>query len=87
MNRPNKNQQDKRKEIVCLCNCVSRATIEDAIVKGADTLNKIFDRTSAGVGPCGGSCRRKLAPMLEHYQATGTFPDVIKEDKRGKKKR
>ena len=82
MSRP-----EKKKEIICLCNNVSRETIETAIVKGADTLNKIFDRTTAGVGPCGGSCRRKLGPMLEHYQQCGNFPEVIKEDKRGKKSR
>lgn len=74
-----------KKEIICRCNNVDRSTIEQAIREGCDTLNKIFDSTTAGVGPCGGSCRRKLAPMLEHYLKTGTFPEKIKEDKRGKK--
>ena len=69
-------------EIICKCNNISRETIEQAIRDGADTLNKIFDATTAGVGPCGGSCRRKLAPMLEEYLATGQFPDVIRERKR-----
>lgn len=77
----------KGSEIICLCNNVARCTIEDAIRNGADTLNKIFDRTTAGVGPCGGSCRRKLGPLLEAYLATGVFPEVIKEDNRGKKKK
>lgn len=63
--------------LVCLCNEVSSSTIETAIVGGADTLNKIFDATTAGVGACGGSCRRKLQPMLEHYLETGTFPEPI----------
>lgn len=72
----------KGAEIICKCNNVSRAEIEQAIRDGADTLNKIFDATMAGVGACGGSCRRKLAPMLEHYLATGEFPEVIREDKR-----
>jgi bacterioferritin-associated ferredoxin len=76
----------KKREIVCLCNNVPRDVIEDSIRNGADTLNKIFDRTTAGVGPCGGSCRRTLQPMLEHYLATGEFPAVLKEDRRGKKK-
>jgi bacterioferritin-associated ferredoxin len=81
MSQPNKG----KREIICLCNNVSRDVIEDAIRNGADTLNKIFDSTQAGVGPCGGSCRRKLAPMLDHYLATGTFPEKIKPDMRGKK--
>ena len=68
------NQPKTKREIVCLCNNVDRKTIEDAIINGADTLNKIFDATTAGVGPCGGSCRRKLAPMLETFQKTGKFP-------------
>lgn len=74
-----------KREIVCLCNSVPRDVIEDAIRNGADTLNKIFDATGAGVGPCGGSCRRKIGPMLEHYLATGTFPEKLKSDDRGKK--
>ncbi len=74
-------------EIVCLCNNVPRDVIENAIANGGcDTLNKIFDATTAGVGPCGGSCRRKLQPMLDHYLQTGTFPETIKEDRRGKKR-
>ncbi len=70
--------------IICRCNNVNRATIETAIREGCDTMNKIFDATTAGVGPCGGSCRRKLLPMLEHYLKTGTFPEKINEDLTGK---
>jgi bacterioferritin-associated ferredoxin len=63
------------REIICLCNNISRETIEEAICNGADTLNKIFDATTAGVGPCGGSCRRKLQPMLDGYLQCGKFPE------------
>lgn len=79
-------RQGKKDEIVCLCNNVRRSTIEEAIKGGADTLNKIFDRTSAGVGPCGGSCRRKIAPMLDQYLENKTFPAVIEDHKRGKRR-
>ncbi len=82
----NKVKRHDGKELICLCNSVSRATIEDAIRGGAKTLNEIFDQTSAGVGPCGGSCRRKLAPILEHYLKTGDFPESAKTDGRDKKK-
>lgn len=89
MNDPRRGNSKNRqsREIVCLCNNVSRETIEDAIKNGADTLNKIFDKTMAGVGPCGGSCRRKLGPMLDHFLEKGEFPEVLKADMRGKKKR
>lgn len=74
-------RKNHRKEIICRCNSVSRETIEKAIVDGCDSMNKIFDCTSAGVGPCGGSCRRKLKPMLESYQQNGSFPEKIIEDR------
>lgn len=78
-------QRKKRSEIICRCNNISREVIEDAIQNGGcDTLNKIFDETTAGVGPCGGSCRRKLGPLLEHFLTTGTFPEKIVEDLTGK---
>lgn len=74
----------KDQEIICRCNNIDRQTIENAIANGADTLNKIFDETLAGVGPCGGSCRRKLKPLLDFYLANGRFPDKIVEDLTGK---
>lgn len=78
-------QKRKRPEIICRCNNVSRDVIEDAIKNGGcDTLNKIFDATTAGVGACGGSCRRKLKPLLEYYLKHGTFPEKIIEDTTGK---
>lgn len=79
-----KQQAEQRAKIICRCNNVDRATIEKAIREGADSMNKIFDATTAGIGPCGGSCRRKLLPMLEHYMKTGTFPEKIVEDLTGK---
>ncbi len=78
-----KNRKQKS-QIICRCNNVDRATIEKAIVDGADSMNSIFDYTTAGIGACGGSCRRKLYPLLQHYLATGTFPEKIIEDMTGK---
>jgi NAD(P)H-nitrite reductase large subunit len=77
---PKNAKKSDKSEIICRCNNVSRQVIETAIKDGCDTLNKIFDCTTAGVGPCGGSCRRKLKPLLEHYLATGHFPDKIKPE-------
>ncbi len=75
----------KKSEIVCRCNNVSRETIENAILEGCDTLNKIFDATTAGVGPCGGSCRKKIGPFLQDYLECGQFPEKIKEFRQLKK--
>jgi len=68
---------------------VSRGTIEEAIRQGADTLNKIFDSTTAGVGPCGGSCRRKIQPMLDEYAKSGCFPTqaLVPASGKGKNRR
>ncbi len=74
---PNPKRCGAKPEIVCLCNCVTKDAIEASIRDGATTLNEIFDATSAGVGPCGGSCRRKLGPMLDTYLSCGVFPDKL----------
>lgn len=66
---------NKSGEIVCLCNEITRGQIESAITRGCDTLNKIFDCTTAGVGPCGGSCRKYLGPMLDGFLETGVFTE------------
>jgi bacterioferritin-associated ferredoxin len=84
MNSMNGHGRRNKPEIICRCNSIDRATIEKAIRDGAKTMNEIFDATNAGVGPCGGSCRRKLQPMLEYYLAHGTFPEKIVEDLTGK---
>jgi len=76
--------QKKRGEIICRCNNVDRETIEKAILGGARRMCDLFDQTTAGVGPCGGSCRRKLQPFLDHYLATGKFPEKITVDLTGK---
>lgn len=67
--------RDKSQEIVCLCNEITRGQIEKAICGGCDSLNKIFDCTTAGVGPCGGSCRKYLGPLLDYYRDKGCFPE------------
>lgn len=92
MTGPNKGPKNAPKngpdaEIVCLCNQITRGEIETAIRTGCDTLNKIFDRTTAGVGPCGGSCRRYLAPMLDGYLQTGEFKQASIRPAKQKKDR
>lgn len=66
-------RSQKRPEIICRCNNVSRETIENAISDGTQTMNEIYDNTNAGVGPCGGSCRRLIVPLLHDFLANGEF--------------
>jgi NAD(P)H-nitrite reductase large subunit len=71
-------RKKKREEIICLCNSVTKAQIEDAISMGCESVDAIGDKTSAGMGQCGGSCRPDLERMLAHYKNTGEFLPKIK---------
>lgn len=70
---PDKNVKGSR--LICLCNGISQATIEQAVKRGCNSLSKIFDATNAGVGACGGSCQPTLKKMLDAYEQTGKFPE------------
>lgn len=53
------------KEIVCRCEDVTRAEIEEAIDRGADTLDGIKFRTRSRMGSCqGGFCTPRLIEIL-----------------------
>ena len=56
---------DAAKEIVCRCEEVTRAEIEEAIARGANTLDGIKFRTRSRMGSCqGGFCTPKLVEIL-----------------------
>lgn len=67
---------------ICYCNCITRAEVEEAIRSGCTTLGKIFDRTGAGVGACGGTCQADLRKLLESFKATGEFPPEPAKEKK-----
>ena len=71
----NSQRPQKLSQLVCYCNNIPKEEIEAAIRRGCHTLNQIFDATTAGVGPCGGSCRSSIARMLDCYLQTGEFPE------------
>jgi len=71
----------KNQQIICFCNNISKEIIVKAIQNGAQTLNEIYDAITAGVGPCGGSCRRKIAPLLEHFLETGKVLEEMPDPK------
>ena len=83
MNTPAK-KDEKGNDVICRCNNISQQEIQEAIRRGCNTLPKIFDATTAGVGACGGSCRVYLERILKIYQDTGQFP---KEGRPRKKKK
>ncbi len=53
-------------EKVCLCKYVSKETVQKAIAKGADDLDKLGRATGAGRGACKGErCKQKLFEMIK----------------------
>lgn len=54
--------------MMCLCNGVSRETVEAAIAQGAKTVDEVGDRTMAGFGACGGSCRPEIFLSIEKFK-------------------
>jgi thioredoxin reductase/bacterioferritin-associated ferredoxin len=55
--------------IVCRCELLSRATLDQAIANGAVTLNELKAVTRCGMGPCGG---RLCEEAAAHLIAAGT---------------
>ncbi len=69
----------KKSAIICRCNMVDAETILKAIQSGAKTPNEVFDKTGAGVGACGGSCRKTWVPWLLSFLKDGTLPEVQRQ--------
>jgi bacterioferritin-associated ferredoxin len=64
-------KKNKKQKLICYCNAVPREEVRQAIERGCDTLGKIFDATTAGVGACGGSCQPDIKHLLESYKSMG----------------
>ena len=53
-------------EIICQCQSITRGQIQDAIARGATTVDGVKRRVGAGMGRCQGMrCRREIEKMLE----------------------
>lgn len=69
---------NKKKVFICLCNSISEEVIKKAIEEGVKDADQLYDRTGAGVGPCGGSCRATTVPWIEYYLKHKSFPPTKK---------
>jgi len=67
------NKQKSKAPIICYCNYITQELVEIAIAKGARNLTEIYDETTAGTGPCGGSCRNNILQLIQHYIENGDF--------------
>lgn len=55
---------------VCLCKHVLEDTVEKAILKGANTVDKVKMQTGAGCGACKGSrCLGKIHEMVQRSKS------------------
>ncbi len=61
---------------VCLCEQVSRATIDAAVDAGATTMSEVKSATRCGMGPCGGRLCEDAAARLIALR-TGTSRDAV----------
>jgi len=61
---------------VCLCEQVSRATIDAAVDAGATTLNEVKSATRCGMGPCGGRLCEDAAARLIALRTGTTRAEV-----------
>ena len=51
---------------ICFCNQVPENRVREAIESGTvKSLKDVYDQTSAGCGPCGGSCQGRIRQLLE----------------------
>ena len=83
-----KNSKKVKSQIICLCNGVTKETIEKTIKDhNIQAIDEIFDRTTAGVGSCGGSCRPLLKQMLNHFHKNATFLDEVYDYRLEKRKK
>jgi len=62
---------------VCVCNAVSKKTVEDAIEGGAETRDDVTKACGAG-GDCG-SCHRYIEKMIERQTGVIAAADLVRE--------
>ena len=65
-----------RTTVVCRCEDVTRAAIEDAVSRGARTLNQLKSTTRCGMGPCQGRMCSEAAAELVALATRGGRSDV-----------
>lgn len=56
-------------KLVCYCHGVSEASVAEAIARGCHKVDLVSDATTAGIGPCGGTCRPTIQKMIADYLA------------------
>jgi NAD(P)H-nitrite reductase large subunit len=62
--------------IVCRCERLSRAELDEAIAQGAVTINDLKSATRCGMGPCGGRmCEYAAMQLIAAH--TGRSPEEI----------
>jgi bacterioferritin-associated ferredoxin len=63
--------QSTSEKYLCFCNKVPEETVIRGIAQGLlKTPQDVYDQTTAGVGPCGGSCQGRIRQLLRAQQSS-----------------
>jgi NAD(P)H-nitrite reductase large subunit len=76
MNKNTKKPKTSQQQMICYCNGVNQETVAKAIASGCKTTARVADVCMAGIGACGGSCRPRIAQMIE-ASLNQTAQDVV----------
>lgn len=63
--KPKKNKRPTKDDpFICKCNGVFKSEIIHAIKNGAKVVDEVYDKTNAGLGACGGTCRPHIKELI-----------------------
>ncbi len=66
----------RKEALACYCNNVTQQCVKQSILDGrSHNLTEIYEHTTAGVGPCGGSCKSTLIQLLRENLKTEAEPN------------
>lgn len=63
--KPSEDSEETDESLVCFCHCVSKKTIIEAILSGADTFEKVQAELNTSTG-CGG-CEPDVKDLVKKY--------------------
>ena len=68
-----------KSQILCFCNNVPKERVVNAIREGAHSLSDVYDKTGAGVGPCGGTCCENIKILIAQNNSSTSMQKPLWE--------
>ncbi len=60
-------KQKVKVKLICYCHEISEKTVAEAIARGCSKVDQVSDATTAGIGPCGGTCRPEIQKLILEF--------------------